>query len=129
MGAAAQRGTAAADFSKRAVFRGVALSRASLTDICAGAAGDIVQLRMPEHEIARRVGHLRAVEQYSDVLHAGIQSAFFQPVVDSSLTGVMDVFTRIDTLIHFGSLMAVKAGHVFRFLCLDRDSERNDAGA
>lgn len=110
---AARGGAAAAELREFFVAGLVAHLGAGIADFSARAAGDFVELGMPEHEVVRGVGHLRAVEQDADVLRAGVRPALFQAVVDSVLAGVVNVFTGVDALVHFGSLMFVNVGHGF----------------
>ena len=89
----------------------IALPCARKADFSAGVAGDIVHLRLAQHKIARRAGHLRAVEQDADVMHVGIHRGLFERVLNRVLAGVMHFFTCLHTGRHSGCQMLKGLGH------------------
>lgn len=102
-----------AELGQLAVAGLIARLRAGVADFSAGAAGDLVELRIAEHEVVRGVGHLRAVEQEANVMRIGVLSAFLQAVMNCVKARVVDFFAGVDAFIHFRRLMFVNVGHGF----------------
>jgi hypothetical protein len=89
--------------------------RARFADFGASAAGCVMQVRVPQHEILRGVAHLRAVLEETDVMCIGMLAAFFQAVVDRMNGDVVTLAAGIDAFIHFGGLMFVYVWHFASF--------------
>lgn len=110
---AACGGAAAAKHGEILVAGVVAGRRAGVADFRAGAAGDFVQLRMPQHEVMGGVADLSAVEKHSNVFGAGVRTTLFEALMDGVLQGIVKFLASVDAIIHFGCLMFMNVGHLF----------------
>jgi len=117
VGFAAGRRAAAAKLGQFGVPGVIAHLCASIADLRACAASNVMKLRMAEHQVVCGVGHLRAVEEHANVSRARMRPAFFQAIVDGVQARVMDFFATMDAFIHLRRLMFMNFRHgcVFRF--------------
>jgi hypothetical protein len=75
-------GAAAADGRNIRVTELFAGLCARFANLCAGAASNVVQMRVANHEVVRREANLRAVQQMADVVRVSMLPAFFEAIVD-----------------------------------------------
>ena len=108
-------GAAAADDGNVGVTELFARLCAGFADLRAGAAGNVVQMRVPNHEVVRREANLRAVQQVADVMRVSMDAAFFEAIVNRVQAGVAAVFAGVNARMHFGRLMFMDVRHRNQF--------------
>jgi hypothetical protein len=104
---AAGLGATAADFRAGVLADLFAGLGAGFADFRARAAGDGVEMRMPQHEVMCGVAHLHTVHQQADVVSVGVLSAFLQAIVNGVKAGITTVLAVMDALMHLRGLMFV----------------------